>query len=46
MCTFSAIVYPASWMISMRSRSGGGMVSSWLAVQMNITLLRSNGRSR
>src|SRR5918999_1746055 len=33
-------------MISIRSRSAGGTVSSWLAVQMKNTLDRSNGRSR
>ena len=33
-------------MISMRSRSGPGIVSSVLAVVTNITFERSNGTSR
>ena len=43
---FSASVYPASWITSIRSRNGPGIVSSVFAVVTNITSERSNGRSR
>ena len=44
MWSLSSSVYPAMEMISMRSRSGPGMVSSMLAVQMNITLREVEGQ--
>ena len=46
MCIFSSSVYPGSRMTSMRSRSGGMMVSSMFAVVMKMTLDRSYGTSR
>ena len=41
MLIFSPSVYPDRVMISIRSRSGSGIGSSWLAVVMNITCERS-----
>ena len=46
MCVLSSGVYPEISMISQRSSSGPGMVSSWFAVAMNITRDRSNGTFR
>ena len=44
--TFSCSVYPVMRMISMRSRSGGLIVSAMFAVVMNSTCERSYGTSR
>ena len=46
MATFSSSVYPASGMISMRSRSAAGTVSITFAVVMKSTRDRSNATSR
>ena len=46
MVTFSASVYPSSWISSIRSSSGPGMGSSTLAVAMNSTSDRSSSTSR
>ena len=46
MWTFSSSVYPASAMISIRSRSAGWIVPSWFDVAMNSTFDRSTGTSR
>mmetsp|Transcript_11486 Transcript_11486/g.29396 ORF Transcript_11486/g.29396 Transcript_11486/m.29396 type:complete len:200 (-) Transcript_11486:1262-1861(-) len=43
MASFSLSVYPGSWMTSIRSSSGAGMVSIELAVAMKRTLERSYG---
>ncbi len=42
-CRFSRVVYPDRYMVSIRSKSGGGIVSRLLAVAMKRTLLRSIG---
>jgi hypothetical protein len=44
--SFSSATYPDTSMISMRSRSGSGIVSVVLAVQMNNTFDRSTGTSK
>ena len=43
---FSSAVYPGTSIISMRSRSGPGMVRPSLAVARNVTRERSNGTPR
>ena len=42
-CRFSRVVYPEREIVSIRSRSGGGMVSSEFAVAIKRTLERSIG---
>ena len=46
MATFSGKSYPDNRITSIRSNSGPGMFSNWLAVQMNKTLLISTGTSK
>ena len=46
MCSFSSAVYPGTSIISMRSRSGPGIVRASFAVARNVTRDKSNGTPR